>query len=125
MVDAVIKLLKDRVFAFDIGQPRFINPVGIDHFVKAREAMDVVFEAFDGVLHHRAGRNDKRPVGRLRQQQLARGLVQRALQQAVGVREALGHFDQATFGGVLVHVNPIGLPVDPDAVVAFRAPGRS
>src|SRR5262249_61380173 len=67
MINAIINLLKDRIFAFDIGQPRLIDPAGVDHLVKPREAVDVVFEAFDCVLRHRSRGEDECPVGELRQ----------------------------------------------------------
>src|SRR5262249_23974204 len=124
MINAVINFLEDRIFAFDVGKPRLVDLAGVDHLVKPLEAVDVVFEAFDRVLRHPSRGDDEGPIGGLRQQQFSPGLIQRAFQQAVGMREAPGEFDRPVFGGVLVHVHPIGLPVDPDAVVTLGAPRR-
>ncbi len=86
--------------------------------------MDVVFEAFDRVLDHGAGRDDEGPVGALGKQQFTGRLIERPQNRAVSVRKPLGQLDHSPLGRMLVHIHPVGLSVDPDSIVPFSAPRR-
>ncbi len=66
-VHPVIDVRENIVLRFDIGQPFFINVAFTNRFVQEGEADEVIFGAFLGVLHHRPGVHDERPVACLRQ----------------------------------------------------------
>src|SRR5262245_15842526 len=76
IIDAIFDLLKDRIFTLDVCQPPFVDLVLIDHLVDSGESMDMIFKSFNSILDHGSGRDDERPIRRLRQQQFAPRLVQ-------------------------------------------------
>ena len=56
----------------EIGEPLGVDPAGGELAVEAAEARQVRLDAVAGVLDRRRRLHDERPVGRLRQEQLAR-----------------------------------------------------
>jgi len=108
-----------------IAEPLGVDPSRGQLAVEAAEARQVRFYAIAGVLHRRAGLHDEGPVARLRQEELARALVERAPRDVVGaVLPATGELVHARLGAVHVAVDPVVGSVDPHARVAAVAPRR-
>src|SRR5262245_41128448 len=87
-VYAIVDVRENIVAALDIGEPRFVGGrlqlVAAQVVVDLVELQDVLVDALRGVRDRRPRLHDERPVGGLRQHQLARRLVQRARGQRVG-----------------------------------------
>ena len=96
-------------------------------FVQGDEAEQMIFHAAARVVGTGAGAQDERPVAGLRQQQFARGLLQRArLQAASAVGKFLRQLGHALLRDLQVRINPLVRFVEPHAPVAFLAPaGRA
>jgi hypothetical protein len=116
------------VARLDFGQPFFVHARGGQLVVQRDEAEQMVLHAAAGVIGTGAGAQNERPVARLRQQQFARGLFQRA--RLAGRSPFSGKFPRQSGHAFLrdlqVRINPFVLLVQPRAQIAFLAPaGRA
>src|SRR5436190_10673448 len=88
------------------------------------ELNDVLVDAPGGVRNRGPGLHDEGPVGRLRQHQLARRLIDRSGDQWIGAGMATRQLHHPLARDVQVAVGPgVGL-VQPVVVVALEAPRR-
>jgi len=101
-----------------------IDAVLPDLAFQPKEPVAVVPRALFGVVLRRAHRDQERPVGRLRQQQFARQLVQRPFLDAVRVGVLSGEVDHLVGHDVEVRIDPVVAGVQPHFVVALVPPRR-
>lgn len=121
-VSVIVDLLEDGIFPFEFGDPLGFEAVFNDLLIDAVEARDVVTRAFFGVFDARVCRDNEGPVGGLREEQLAGGLIEGAFEETVGVGESAGEFDHVFFGAMEVRVDPVVSVVEPDFEEAVCAP---
>src|SRR5262245_24325214 len=131
-VYAIVDVRENIVAALHVGEPRNcplawgrrLQLVRAQVVVDLVELQDVLVDAPGGVGDGRSRLHDERPVGGLRQHQLARRLVQRARGQRVGGGMPARELHHPLGGDVQVTVGPaVGL-VQPVVVVALEAPRR-
>src|SRR5215831_16456639 len=77
-VDMVVDLRENVVPRLDVRQPTLVHLCGTQIVVELVELQDVLVNALGGVGHRGPRPHDERPVARLRQHQLSRGLIERA-----------------------------------------------
>src|SRR3954449_8182442 len=124
-VDAVIDLREEIVPRLHQAQPALVELLPLQLIVQLGEAEQVLARAPDRVVDHRAGLHDEGPVARLREEELAGGLVQgAALYVARGVVMGAGELDHPLRCLVQVAVDPVVALVEPDAGVTARSPRR-
>src|SRR5581483_6736775 len=99
-VDAVVHVRKDVVLALDVGEPRLADGSSAEVVVEAVEAEDVLVHPARRVRDGRPGAHDEGPVARLREHELAGGLVERAPDEPVRRREAARELDHPLAGDV-------------------------
>src|SRR5258708_38234310 len=105
-VDAVVDLRKEVVALFHGAEPGLVEASGLELLVEPGEAEQSLLAAADSVVDHGAGLDDERPVRGLRQQELARGLVEGAPLRAARVGEEPGQLDHPLRGLVRVAGDP-------------------
>src|SRR5512137_35537 len=105
-VEAVVDAGEDVVLPLDVGDEGLVQPASLEILVEPGEAQHVLVHPARGVGDRGAGGHDEGPVARLREQQLARGLVEGAPFQALRVRAAAGQLGHALPGHVEVPVDP-------------------
>src|SRR5512137_903131 len=89
-VDAVVDTGEDVVLPLDVRDEGLVQLASLEILVEPGEAQHVLVHPTGGVGDRGAGGHDEGPVARLREQQLTRGLVERAPLQPLGVRTAAG-----------------------------------
>src|SRR5687767_7618463 len=123
-VNAIVQPREDRVAVAQVGDLPRLHPVLLHRPGQLVEAVQVLAHPLDRVGDGSALGDDERPVARLREQQLARRLVERRLPRAGSCREALDEARHPPLGMVEMAVDGRRGAVEPYLVVALRPPGR-
>src|SRR5258708_6116261 len=89
---AVVHGREDIVHALEVVEQGFVQSGGGELFVEGKEAEEVVFDAFGGVIRAGAGAEDERPVAGLSEEEFAAGLFQRAELNAARPGKFMGQF---------------------------------
>src|SRR5215813_1283859 len=92
-VDAVVQLREDVVLRFEVREPALRHPTCLEFLVETGEAQDVFIHSLGGVRNGRPGAHDERPVARLHEHELARGLIERPRGEPVGRRMTMRQLD--------------------------------
>ncbi len=118
----VIEVGEKVVPLLDLAEPFAVEGLAGKLLVKAGEAQEMLPHPLAGVAGAGFGSQQKGPIAGLRQQQLARGLLERALLNGVRPRETPGQLGHPLLGGAQVGIDPLVLLVEPDAPIAALAP---
>src|SRR5437762_13493832 len=79
--------------------------------------MDVILRAFDGIVHHRAGLHDKRPIRALREQELPAGLGERAQDHTVSLAKPACQLLHPPRSVMQMAIDPIVGAIQPHFVI--------
>lgn len=113
-VGVIVDFLEDGIFPFEFSDPLGFEAIFNDLLIDAIESGDMVACAFFGVFDACIGRDDEGPVGGLREEKFAGGLIEGAFEEAIGVGKTAREFDHVFFGAVQVRIDPIVAIVEPD-----------
>ncbi len=82
--DAVVERRKYIVRVLERGEPDVVDAVGLDLSAQALATEEMIARAPDGVRRRLLARHHERPVARLREEELAQRLRERAARPLVG-----------------------------------------
>src|ERR1035441_9584742 len=119
---SAIHIREEVVSPLDLLQPFRIGLGSGELLVNPGEAQQMLLHTLARIVGAGSRPQDEWPVAGLGEQQLARGLLEHALLQVIGLWESPRQFGHAVLGDAQVRVNPFVLLVEPDAPIAFFAP---
>src|SRR3989454_4924688 len=121
--DAVVEGGEEVVGVLERGQAEVVHRAALDLRAQLLAAEQVIQAPSHGVLDGGRARHHEGPVTRLREEELAQRLGERAARALVSARVAPTERVETVRGGVEVAVEPVVLAREPDFVVALPAPG--
>src|SRR5256712_8335379 len=121
--NAVVEGGEEVVGVLERGQAEVVDRSALDLHAQLLAAEQVIQAPAHGVLDGGRARHHESPVARLREEELAQRLGERAARALVCARVAPAERVEAVRGGVEAAVEPVVLAREPDLAVALPAPG--
>src|SRR5947207_8312011 len=121
--NAVVEGGEEVVGVLERGQAEVVHRPALDLRAQLLAAEQVIQAPAHGVLDRGRARHHEGPITRLREEELAQRLGERAARALVSARVAPTERVETVRGGVEVAVEPVVLAREPDFVVALPAQG--